>query len=345
MTQKYPGGGQVLSPGTVIITAAGEVRDIRKTVSPVIVPDTETTLIYIDVSKCKYSLGGSSFAQVLRKIGAETPTVYDSNYFIEVFNTVQQLIMENKILAGHDISGGGMITTLLEMCFAMNNFGMKISLDTVPEKDLVKILFSENPGIIIQIRNNDNTPEILKSKNINYYEFGRPSAKRTLRITKDDTELRFDIDLYRDIWYRTSLLFDKKQCGEKLALERFRNYKTQPLHYRLNHYFTGKASQFNINLQRREKTGIRAAIIREKGINGDREMAYSLYLAGFDVKDVHMIDLISGRENLEDIYFIVFTGGFSNSDVLGSAKGWAGSFLFNPKANKVLIIFINAMIP
>jgi len=336
MTQKYPDGESVLSPGTVIITAAGEVSDIRKVVSPVIIPDTETSIVYIDLSKCKFSLGGSSFAQILNKIGTETPTIYDSNYFIEVFNTIQQLILENRILAGHDISGGGMITALLEMTFAVTDFGLKIDLNSIPEKDSIKILFSENPGLIIQIKNNDNTLEFLKSKNIMYHVLGRPSAKRTLRLKKETAELRLDIDLLRDIWFRTSYLLDKVQSGEKKALERFRNYKTQPLEFRINHYFTGKASQYNINLYRRTKTGIKAAIIREKGVNGDREMAYSMYLAGFDVKDVHMTDLISGRETLEDINFIVFVGGFSNSDVLGSAKGWAGSFLYNAKAKQTL---------
>ena len=98
----------------------------------------------------------------------------------------------------------------------------------------------------------------------------------------------------------------------------------------------GKAYSFGIEMKRRYTTGIQAAIIREKGVNGDREMAYSLYLAGFDVKDVHMTDLIAGRETLEDINMIVFVGGFSNSDVLGSAKGWAGAFLYNEKAKSAL---------
>ena len=100
--------------------------------------------------------------------------------------------------------------------------------------------------------------------------------------------------------------------------------------------FQGTFKSLGISPDRRKKSGIRAAIIREKGVNGDREMAYALWLAGFDVKDVHMTDLISGRESLEDINMIVFVGGFSNSDVLGSAKGWAGAFRYNEKARKTL---------
>ena len=135
---------------------------------------------------------------------------------------------------------------------------------------------------------------------------------------------------------KTSYLLDQKQSGPALARDRYLNYKIQPLKYQFPDHFKGTLEQFSLNPGRKERTGIKAAIIREKGVNGDREMAYALYLAGFDVKDIHMTDLISGRENLTDINFIVFVGGFSNSDVLGSAKGWAGAFLFNEKAKEAL---------
>ena len=130
--------------------------------------------------------------------------------------------------------------------------------------------------------------------------------------------------------------YNRKQSMNGCAKKRFENYKKQPLEFVFDKSFTGKLSQFGLNPDRRTPTGIKAAIIREKGTNGEREMAYMLYLAGFDVKDVTMTDLVSGRETLEDINFIVFCGGFSNSDVLGSAKGWAGAFLFNPKAKAAL---------
>ena len=127
---------------------------------------------------------------------------------------------------------------------------------------------------------------------------------------------------------------DRKQSGEKLALARLENYSKQKLHFSFPEQFTG-VYEDDLNLIKKP----RAAIIREKGVNGDREMAYSLYAAGFEVKDIHMTDLIKGNENLEDVQMIVFVGGFSNSDVLGSAKGWAGAFLYNEKANKSLKAF------
>ncbi|MBN1987660.1 MAG: phosphoribosylformylglycinamidine synthase subunit PurQ, partial [Prolixibacteraceae bacterium] len=132
-----------------------------------------------------------------------------------------------------------------------------------------------------------------------------------------------------------SYLLDRKQTQNNLALERFKNYKKNNLTFDFKD-FTGNTADYGIDKNRRKPSGIKAAIIREKGVNGDREMAYAMYLAGLDVKDVHMTDLISGRETLEDINMIVFVGGFSNSDVLGSAKGWAGAFKYNEKARVAL---------
>jgi phosphoribosylformylglycinamidine synthase len=334
MTQKYS-DEVVFSPGTVIISASGEINDIRKIVEPVIINDPFTSLLYIDMSRDEFKPGGSSFAQILNTLGDEAPTVKDPAYFAEVFNTIQDLIGKGKILSGHDISAGGMLTTLLEMCFSNTKGGITVNLSALNESDTIKILFSQNPGIIIQVRDEDEVAEILLECGISYYSIGHPVNERTLFITNNYEKLTFDIDHLRDIWFRTSYLLDRRQCGSELALERFTTYKKNDLKFNLGS-FTGTFKSLGITPERRKKTGIRAAIIREKGVNGDREMAYALYLAGFDVKDVHMTDLITGRETLEDIRMIVFVGGFSNSDVLGSAKGWAGAFMYNDKARIAL---------
>ena len=334
MTQKYK-DQVVYSPGTVIISAAGEIENIRKIVEPVIVNDPFTNLLYIDMSSDGFKPGGSSFAQVLNTLGDEVPTVTDPAYFKEVFNTIQDLIIKGKILSGHDISAGGMLTTLLEMCFTNTNGGLAVDLSAINENDIIKILFSQNPGIIIQVEDEIEVAEILLENGISYFSIAHPVDERTLFITKDSVLLQFDIDKLRDKWFKTSYLFDRRQCGPELALERYHNYKNHKLNINLSD-FVGTCKSLDINPERRKKSGIRAAIIREKGVNGDREMAYALYLAGFDVKDVHMTDLISGRETLEEINLIVFVGGFSNSDVLGSAKGWAGAFRYNEKARIAL---------
>ena len=341
MSQQYPDGKKIVSPGTVIVSAGGEVSDVKKVVSPVLVNNTDTTLYHIDFSFDTYHLGGSAFAQSLGKVGSDVPTVKNPQYFCNAFEAIQTLIDKGLILAGHDISAGGLITTLLEMTFANTKGGLHIDLKGIKENDLVKILFAENPGVVIQIKNDDKheVKKILENLEVGYCSIGHPIDDRKMRVVKDGRHLLLDIDSLRDIWYSTSHRLDTKQSFNGMADERFKNYKNQPVEMKFNTSFTGKFKQYGINPDRRKPTGIKAAIIREKGTNGEREMAYSLYLAGFDVKDVMMTDLVSGRETLEDINMIVFCGGFSNSDVLGSAKGWAGAFLFNPKAKAALDAF------
>lgn len=335
MTQKYPNGDVVYSPGTVIISAVAEVSDINKTISPAIVNDESSSIIYIDFSQDDFHLGGSSFAQILNKVGNAAPAIKDASYFANTFTAVQKLIGDKLILSGHDISAGGLITTLLEMCFPTNNIGLDINISELND-DLVALLFSEKSGIIIQTNTIEKVEAILTEAGVNHKTIGQINQTRTLKITHNTSTLDFDINKLRDTWFRTSYLLDNKQCENDLAQERFDNYKTQPLKFNFPATFTGEFQQYNVNPKRKEKSDIKAAIIREKGVNGDREMAYAMHLAGFDVKDVHMTDLIFGREDLSEVNFIVFVGGFSNSDVLGSAKGWAGAFLYNEKAKNAL---------
>ncbi len=237
-------------------------------------------------------------------------------------------------MAGHDISSGGLITTLLEMCFPNASTGLQLNL-TDHGDDLIKVLFAENPGIVLQV-NDDQVTSILAKNNITFSKLGSVVKSSTLNIRYKHQDHTFDVAALRDTWFKTSYLLDKKQRKAEHATLRYHNYKQQPLSYTFQSAFTGTFSNYGIDPKRRKPTGIKAAIIREKGVNGDREMAYSLYLAGFDVKDVHMTDLVSGREDLSDVNMIVFVGGFSNSDVLGSAKGWAGAFLYNERAKKAL---------
>ena len=339
LSQQYPDGKKIISPGTVIVSAGGEVSDIRKVVSPVLVNDKNSSLYHIDFSFDAQRLGGSAFAQSLGCVGDDVPTVKNPEYFADCFEAIQELIRRGWILAGHDISAGGLITTLLEMTFANTEGGLHVNLHDIADDDLVKALFAENPGVIIQVSDNHKQElrEYLEEQGIGYAKIAYPTpGERSIVVKKNDFEHTFDINALRDVWYKTSYLLDRKQSMNGMARERYNNYAKQPVEMRFNANFTGTLAQYGISADRRTPSGIKAAIIREKGTNGEREMAYSLYLAGFDVKDVMMTDLISGRETLEDINMIVFCGGFSNSDVLGSAKGWAGAFLFNPKAKEAL---------
>ncbi|MFD2528719.1 phosphoribosylformylglycinamidine synthase [Polaribacter marinaquae] len=325
MKQKYP-DGDVISPGTVIISAAGNCNEISKVVEPVLKVDGGN-IYYINISQDEYKLGGSSFNQALNAIGNETPDVTNSSYVKKTFNAIQNLIKADKIKAGHDIASGGFITTLLEMCFADVNLGADFDISVLNEEDSIKVLFSENAGIVFQA--DVSVEKELEDKGIAVFKIGTANNSGTVNIKNNTDTFSFDVAELRDVWYKTSFLLDQKQTANNLAQDRFDNYKKQPLTYKFPKNFTGK-------LPKIETEKPKAAIIREKGSNSEREMANAMYLAGFDVKDVHMTDLISGRETLEDIQFIGAVGGFSNSDVLGSAKGWAGAFKYNEKANTAL---------
>ncbi|MDR0546056.1 MAG: phosphoribosylformylglycinamidine synthase [Dysgonamonadaceae bacterium] len=333
MTQKY-GDKKVYAPGTVIISAGAEVSDIRKIVSPVIVNDENTALYYIDFSKDDLRLGGSALAQTLGKVGSDAPTVRDAVYFKKTFNAIQYLIENELVLAGHDVSAGGLITTLLEMCFGNQKGGLSLRQTPQSSGDIVKFLFAENPAIVIQVANNKEVEKYLSEQRINFKAIATPISERKINIDS----YSFDIDALRDVWYRPSYLLDRKQSGEACAKARFGNYKNQALvfDFRPSVLDTEFSESGGWRIEPATTDRPVAAIIREKGTNGEREMAYALYLAGFDVKDVHVTDLVSGRETLEDVNFIVFCGGFSNSDVLGSAKGWAGALKYNDQARMAL---------
>lgn len=345
MTQKY-GEDKVYAPGTVIISAAGETSDVRRTVSPVLRKRAKSELYYIDFSADSLRLGGSAFAQSLNKIDSDAPTVTDPAYFKRAFDAVQSLVRTNRVLAMHDVSAGGLVTTLLEMLFANTDGGLAVTTEgfvACGEKDLVKILFSENPAVVIQVDDTKRpvVEKTLTDAGLRFFCLGRPCAERVLLLEHEGSERLLGVDHLRDVWFEPSYLLDSIQSGQACAADRFANYKKQPLRYAIPAAFDGSLKSRGLSFRHEKPSRVRAAIIREKGVNGDREMAYSLYLAGFEVKDVHMTDLMSGREKLQDVNMIVFCGGFSNSDVLGSAKGWASGFRWNETAKQTLREFYN----
>jgi phosphoribosylformylglycinamidine synthase len=332
MKQKYS-DGDVIAPGTVIISAGANCNDITQVVEPVLQKDGGA-IYYINLSNDAYQLGGSSFAQILNKVGTETPDMKDAAKFKTAFNTLQQLIKQEKIQAGHDIGSGGLITTLLELCFADRDLGAKLDLSALNEADSIKLLFAENIGVVFQA--SAEVASVFASNGIDCFQIGEVTSSAKLAVKNGDDQFSFDINDLRDVWFKTSYLLDQKQSGPVKAKERFDNYKHQVLTYQFPANFDGKKPVIDSS-----KPRPKAAIIREKGSNSERELANAMYLAGFDVKDVHMTDLISGRETLADIQFIGAVGGFSNSDVLGSAKGWAGAFMYNEKARVALENFFN----
>src|SRR5690606_29125108 len=287
MKQKYP-NDEVIAPGTVIISATGNCNDITKVVEPVL-KKNGGNIYYINLSQDEFKLAGSSFAQILNRIGSEAPTIKDADFFKRAFNVFQDLIKSDLIHAGHDIGSGGLVTTLLEMCFAENNLGADFDFSALSEKDTAKLLFAENIGIVFQAK--PEAEAILAQNNIEFFNIGKVTESNTLSITNNGEKLNFNISELRDVWYKTSYLLDSKQTKNNKAKERYENYKNQPLQYKFPSHFTGEIASF-LAMTKGERP--KAAVIREKGSNSEREMANAMYLAGFDVKDVHMTDLISG---------------------------------------------------
>ena len=333
MKQKYP-DDEVLAPGTVIISSVAVCDNIRGIVEPVL-QKSGGPIYYVNLSMDAYKLGGSSFAQVCNKVGAETPDIREAGKFAVAFDAMQQLVKAGVVVAGHDVSAGGLITTLLEMCFADKELGAEINLSGLGEADTLKLLFAENCGLVFQVKD-DSAAEALVEFPITCHAIGRARPGNVLTIRNGSESHDFDIAGLRDTWYEASWLLDRKQTAGQKADERYRNYKDQPLYYTFPEGFLGKMPQISPSPKRPK-----AAILREKGSNSERELAHAMYLAGFEVRDVHMTDLMTGRETLEDIRFLGAVGGFSNSDVLGSAKGWAGAFLYNEKARAALEKFFS----
>ncbi|MFC3196229.1 phosphoribosylformylglycinamidine synthase [Parapedobacter deserti] len=332
MKQRYA-DSEVIAPGTVIISAAANCTDINNVIEPVLNKQAGS-VYYINLSRDRLKLGGSSFAQIRNKIGVEVPTVADAAYFKTAFNAIQKLVSLGHVAAGHDVGSGGLITTLLEMCFADVDLAADFDLSGLNEADTVKALFNENIAVVLQATDDGVFEATLEAAGVEAVKIGTPIEASEISIRNNGDCFTFNVVEIRDTWYKTSYLLDQKQSKNGTADRRFVNYKAQPLQYKFPAHFTGKKPLIDDS-----ESGMwrpKAAIIREKGSNSEREMANAMYLAGFDVKDVHMTDLISGRETLEDIQFIGAVGGFSNSDVLGSAKGWAGAFLYNESAKAAL---------
>ena len=325
MKQKYS-DKEVLAPGTVIISASAHCSDIKSVVRPM-ARLNKGKLYYIPMSDQNCQLGGTAYAQLKNCVGNQAADVSDAALFKVNFDAIQELVKRREIYAGHDIGSGGLITTLLEMCFAENKIGLSIDLSSFDPQ----IIYAENPAVVIQI--NAERAQHLKSKGISIFEIGEVNKSDIVKIQLGSDRFDFHIPTYRKHWMTTSYLMDNHQTVPAKAKERFESIEKTPLTFSFPSSFDGKLP--NVNQAQR----IKAAIIREKGSNSEREMAYMMDLAGFEVKDIHMTDLMSGQEDLRDVQLIVAVGGFSNSDVLGSAKGWAGTFTYNALAKKAITDF------
>jgi len=321
----------VKSPRELVVSAYATMPDITKVVTPDIKNPGHSQLLFIDISNHRARLGGSALAQVYGQVGNESPDVDDPEMLKRAFHAIQKLMSEGLILAGHDVSDGGIITTLLEMAFA-GNCGLNIRMEG-PWSPFEK-LFAEELGAVIECHSKDirRISEILGSFGLRSEMIGETTEEKNILVTYNSQNvLESKMVVLREWWEETSYQIERLQMNSRCADEERKNifdrkgpryiipFKTKPTPAPL--------------LESKDKPEI--AILREEGSNGDREMTSAFYQAGFRPWDITMDDLISGRTTLDRFRGLVAVGGFSYADVPESAKGWAAAIRFNERLPKM----------
>jgi phosphoribosylformylglycinamidine synthase len=327
----------VLAPGNLVVSAYVGVPDITQKVTPDLKNKGVSFLLHIDLADYKghRRIGGSAFAQSHNQLGKDCPDVNmkDVKAF---YNVIQRLIFDGKILAGHDISDGGLVVTMLEMAFAGNcGFSVNIPSPQNTSKDVAPFasIFAEDPGVVIQVAENDikHIVNSFSDVKIPCTILGAVSQEPIINIQVDYTHIICETTAnLRDVWESTSFAIDKLQSNPdtvKYEQDNLKHRKAPLWNIPYTPELTPRMLLANSFQCVREK--VKVAIIREEGSNGDREMAAAIFAGGMEPWDVTMSDLINKRVTLSTFQGLVFVGGFSYADVFDSAKGWAGVIKFN----------------
>jgi len=321
----------VKSPRELVISAYATMPDITKVVTPDIKNPGRSQLIFIEIVGPQTRLGGSALAQAYGQVGNESPDVDDPEMLKRAFHAIQKLISENLILAGHDVSDGGVITTLLEMAFA-GNCGLKIRMDG--PWSLLERLFAEELGAVIECHGRDvpKVIEVLDSFRLRSSVIGETTEEKKIDVTYHSQKvLVSSMCVIRQVWEETSYQIDRLQRNPQCADEERKNiFDRKGPSYVVSYKFRPTPAHL---FKAKDKPEV--AILREEGSNGDREMTSAFYHAGFRPWDITMTDLIRGRITLERFRGLVAVGGFSYADVPESAKGWAAAIRFNEGLRKI----------
>ncbi|MEC4676637.1 MAG: phosphoribosylformylglycinamidine synthase, partial [Nitrospirota bacterium] len=315
----------VKSPGTLVLSAYVTCPDITKVITPDIKRPGHSRLLFIDLGNGGNRMGGSALAQCFSQVGDESPDVNDPELLKRSFEVIQALIPQDMILAGHDRSDGGLVTTLLEMAFS-GNCGFAVDMESTD--DAVNALFSEELGLVIECLPGDSEKimGILKAEAIPHRMLGDTSEEKEITIAINGrVVLKNDMRVLRGVWEETGSRLEMLQRNPVCAEEEKKNiYDRQGPSFSLS--YTPEPTPDEI-INRGDKPKV--AIIREEGSNGDREMTSAFYLAGFEPWDVTLTDFLEEKADMEEFSGAVFVGGFSYADVLDSAKGWAGVIRYN----------------
>eukprot|EP00403_Amphidinium_massartii_P040668 CAMPEP_0178433096 /NCGR_PEP_ID=MMETSP0689_2-20121128/32728_1 /TAXON_ID=160604 /ORGANISM="Amphidinium massartii, Strain CS-259" /LENGTH=1332 /DNA_ID=CAMNT_0020055111 /DNA_START=36 /DNA_END=4034 /DNA_ORIENTATION=- len=321
----------VKSPGQLVITAYSSVPDVTVKVTPDLKTRGGGVLLFVDLGKGASSLGGSALAQVLGQAGNGAAPDVDIPALKAAFQATQRLLSGGLITAGHDRSDGGLLVTVLEMAFAART-GVTLNLagnGKVIDEALLGMLFGEAPGLVYEVRRADldAAKRVFEAEGVEPIEIGetRPDGRVVVRVGGTQV-LESDVVSLHSVWEATSFQLERLQCNPACVDQEEAGMKTRSVPpYRLT-FVPEPTPQAYLTSSRKH----RVAIVRQEGSNGDREMAASFHMAGFEAWDVHMSDLLEGRVSLDQFRGAAFVGGFSYADTLDSAKGWAGSVLFSP---------------
>jgi phosphoribosylformylglycinamidine synthase len=315
------------APLSLIITAFAPVSDVRRTLTPDLKPVEESTLLLLDLGGGKNRMGGSVLAQTFNQVGDTAPDLDDPAAFKAAFGVLQSLVREERLLAYHDRSDGGLVTTLVEMAIAGRR-GLQVDVAALGD-DACAALFSEELGAVIQV-GQDQLDSVLAR----FAEAGLSACVHTLGTTTGDSSVRCSAgtevlldaaisDLnqtWSELTYHMQSQRDDPGCAKE-EFERTSDRTAPGLTYELTYDPEQAPAEYT--------TRPRLAVLREQGINGHVEMAAAFDRAGFESFDVHMTDLLEGRVSLSSFNGLVACGGFSYGDVLGAGSGWARSILFN----------------
>lgn len=320
----------VMSPNTLVMSSYVLCPDITCKATPDFKKEG-SNIIFIDLSYYHYNLGGSIFAQTLNQVGSKAPEFRNIDNFPKIFNYIQKLLKENKILAGHDRSDGGLISTIVEMCIS-SYVGCELSIKS--DVDYISYLFNEELGLIIEVENR-YLEEIIENMN-NYcptIKIGETTKERNIIIKYNyETIIENDVIYFWKQWEHSSYMLEKKQCSLKLVEEEYNLIDTRIVPYSIVNEEILKLIEVPSYIEQSLPI-YNVGILREVGSNGDKEMASAFYDAGFNVFDITMTDLLENNNLLKNLNIrgLAFVGGFSYSDVFGAGVGWASNIKSNLK--------------
>lgn len=350
----------IKSPGTLVISTYAPCPDVRCKITPDLkapAVDTVGELVWINIEN-RFRLGGSALAQVYSQQGNDSPDLEHPQTLKAAFNVTQQLLSEGKLLAGHDISDGGLLVTLLEMAFA-GLCGLDVNIDVVLKRLGAKsfetnnlptiaapfvALFAEETGWVLEVlkSNLQSVQDAFDKANVSCFHIGQSIGRglhSTVRVSNgNDLLLEGETLKFFKKWERTGFEIEKLQANADCAKEEYSTYD-----YRTGPVYTCPVNADAIQqlLLTPSNAETLVAVVREEGTNGDREMIASLLAANFNVHDVVMNDLLKGSVTLDRYRGVVFPGGFSYADTLGSAKGWAASITYNESLRRQFLHFKN----